>query len=128
MRIVLIILLLANLLFADHNDDDREKIHMPYDMHYLDLSAKQQKYIYNLLLTYREKRRTLHKKRETLEHTTSKLFTQEHFDKQVFIQLQLQLKKELLQIEADFLEDLHSVLSTKQRKMFVNYLKEWESD
>jgi len=126
-------MLLSSLLFCDHdayeyNEEERKSIHMPYDMHYLDLSSKQQKEIRHLLASSRERRKNLHKRTEALERSLSALFDQKYFDKQAFIERQLQLKKEALQIEADLLEGIHSILTEKQRKKFVHYLKEWEID
>ncbi len=127
MRIVLAILLIANLLMADH-DDDKKALQMPYDMSYLDLTRIQKQTIYRLLLSYRERRKTLHKKREMLERHTLWLFMQETFDKESFLRQHLQLRRELIEIEADFLTNLHTVLSEKQRKKFAHHLEEWEID
>lgn len=127
MRIVLAILLIANLLMADH-DDDKKALQIPYDMSYLDLTRIQKQTIYRLLLSYRERRKTLHKKREMLERHTLWLFMQETFDKESFLRQHLQLRRELIEIEADFLTNLHTVLSEKQRKKFAHHLEEWEID
>jgi len=132
-RILLVIILLSNLLFSDHGEQEpykknHEGIHMPYDMHYLNLSQKQQKKIRHLFKSSRDKHKKLYKKVERTERTLAKLFDQTHFDKERFVMLQLQLKREALQIEAELLEDIHTILTQKQRKQFVHYLKEWEID
>ncbi len=127
MRILLVILLVANLLMADH-DDDKKIVQMPYDMRYLGLTKMQKRTIYRLLLTYRERRKRVHKKTETLERRTLWLFKQDKFDKEQFLTQHLQLKRELLEIEADFLKSLHGILNEKQREKFAHHLKEWEID
>ncbi len=127
MRIILAILLIANLLMADH-DDDKKALQMPYDMRYLGLTTTQKQTIYRLLLTYKERRKTLRKKREILERHTFWLFKQKTFDKESFLKQHLQLRRELLEIEADFLKNLHSILSEKQQKKFAPHLEEWEID
>jgi len=131
MRMVLIVLLLSSLLFSDqdkHHEDEKKNIHMPYDMHYLDLTPLQQKKIRSLMISSRERRKKLHENTEVIERSLSALLGQEYFDKQTFIDRQLQLKKEALQIEADLLAGIHSILTKQQRKKFVHYLKEWEID
>jgi len=129
---VLIAMLLSSLLLGNQDEyeyyENDKSIHMPYDMHYLDLTSLQQKKIRTLLTSSRERRRRLHKHTEHIEHSLSALLDQEHFDKQTFIDRQMQLKKEALQIEADLLEGIHRILTKQQRKKFVHNLKEWEID
>ncbi len=127
MRIILAILFVVNLLTADH-DENKKNVQMPYDMRYLGLTKIQKQTIYRLLLTYRERRKTLLKKTEMLEYHTLFLFNQEVFDKNQFLKQHLKLRRELLEIEADFLKSLHRILSKKQRKKFAHHLEEWEID
>jgi len=132
MRILFIMLVLVSLLFSDGNKDEYHKyskhITLPYDMRYLNLTKLQQKKIRSLLLLSKKRFKKLHKNIEKMEHSLLGFFGQEHFDKQEFINQQLKLKKEPLQIEADLLEGIHHILTKEQRKKFVRNLKEWEID
>jgi len=130
MRVFLILLFLATVSFADYDydDDDRKGMHMPYDMRYLGLSDRQRNEIYRLLVDYRKQRKSMQHRAEALQRQSSELFAQEHFDKKSFLQLQLQIKRELLRIEADFLAQLHDILNANQRKRFIDTLEEWDFD
>jgi Spy/CpxP family protein refolding chaperone len=130
MRILLLLIFLSSLLFSDHNYEDTKErkidIHMPYNMEYLNLSIKQKEQIRNLLKLSKKRYKKLHKRTEATKYLLVKLFSNKKFDKDKFVKLQLQLKKEGLQIEADLLWGLHQILTQKQRKKFIYYLKEWE--
>ncbi|WP_456458392.1 hypothetical protein [Nitratifractor sp.] len=130
MRIVWMVLLLLNLTWADsdYEEEEHKRVHIPYDMRHLDLSEGQSKEIYRLLVEYRKQRRKLHENYERLERRSVKLFVQDRFDKERYLQGQLRIKEKLLRIEADFLERLHRILDAKQRKKFIKDLKEWEFD
>ena len=129
MRIVWMVLLLLNLTWADSDyEEEHKRVHIPYDMRHLDLSEGQSKEIYLLLVEYRKQRRKLHKNSKRLERRSVKLFAQDRFDKERYLQGQLRIKEKLLRIEANFLERLHRILNAKQRKKFIKDLKEWEFD
>ena len=126
MKIVLAIVIFSSLLFGDHDDYKKEYIHMPYSMEYLNLSKEQQNKIRSFFKKSQKSYKKLHKKIEKAEKELLNLFNEKSFNKKEFIQRQLELKKEELEIEAELLEKIYKVLTPKQRREFKEYLKEWE--
>ncbi|MRI58595.1 MAG: hypothetical protein C6H99_03700 [Epsilonproteobacteria bacterium] len=116
------------LSFAFGDEDDYEEEHMPKDLSFLHLSPSQQLQFKELLSHYFDRLHTIHEKEEKLEKWLEKNFVKENFDKAEYLKRSVELKKEKVRIEADFLADLHKLLSPKQREKFARYIEEWEDE
>ena len=127
MRALLIIFIFFNIVFADHDDEiDLFEFHMPHDMEYINLSKEQKEKIFEILLTNNRKLKILHEKKELVEDQMKNIFLKEEFDKEKFISMLMEIKKESVKIEAELLQKIHKVLTPKQRKLFINHIEEWE--
>ncbi len=126
MRIIVIAALLFSLLFADH-DDSREH-HMPMDLSFLQLNKQQHEAVEKIVRDYRKAHHRLNKDKAQTREAVGKLFEAEHFDRQKFLELTSALRSESEQVQADFFEALHDVLTPEQRREFVPYFKEWERE
>jgi Spy/CpxP family protein refolding chaperone len=126
MKIILAIVIFSSLLFGDHDDYKKEYIHMPYSMEYLNLSKEQQNKIRSFFKKSQKSYKKLHKKVEKAEKELLKHFNEKSFNKEEFLRVQLEVKKEELQIEAELLEKIYKILTPKQRREFIKNLWEWE--
>lgn len=106
--------------------DTKEGFHIPRDLSYLHLKPMQKKRIRELLQNYRVVLKQLHEKEEKTEKELSKMFLQKRFNKQIFLEKNLALKKAIAQSEANFFARLHAIFTPEQRKLFIKYLEEWE--
>lgn len=127
MRALLIIFIFFNTVLADHDDEnDLFEFHMPHDMEYINLSKEQKDKIFEILLINNRKLKILHEKKELVEDQMRKIFLEEKFDREKFISMLIELKKESVKIESELLQKIHKVLTPKQRKLFINHIEEWE--
>jgi len=127
MRALLIIFFFFNAVLADHDDEiDLFEFHMLHDMEYINLSKEQKDKIFEILLINNRKLKILHEKKELVEDQMRKIFLEEKFDREKFISMLMELKKESVKIESELLQKIHKVLTPKQRKLFINHIEEWE--
>ncbi len=124
MKLFITIVFLTLVLFAD--SDGYKEMHLPKDLSFLNLNKKQKKIIRKLLQEHRKKLKILHKAEEKWEEDLKKEFAREHFSKENFKKKALRLKKEVIEVEANFFNKIHSILNKKQRKKFIEYIEEWE--
>jgi len=125
MRWIVIFLLIFSISFADE-DDNEDRLHIPKDLSFLHLYKEQKKELRKVLKEHRKKLKIVHEKEEKLEERLKKMFLKKDFDKNRFLEQNLELKKEIAKIEADFFEKIHSILDKKQREKFIDYIEEWE--
>ncbi len=131
MRLFLILMLMFTAILSDDDykeDHYKKKDHIPYDMEHLGLDKKQKKKIRSIMRQNRYRLQKLHDIKEDAEETIERLFTKDSFDKKRFKSMMMRIKKESVDIEADLLESLHKTLTPKQRKLFLEYIEEWEVD
>ena len=127
MRYLLIIVLLLTFVFGD-NDEHEEREHHYYnkDLTYLNLSYIQKKEIKKILKEYRKKLKKYREYKEDILEKKEDVFEKERFDSEKFMDINLKLSKEASKIEIEFLENIHQILSRKQRELFIKYIDEWE--
>jgi Spy/CpxP family protein refolding chaperone len=116
-------------IFADHDeyDDHRyKKYHMPLDVSYLDLDNNQYKQIKHIVKKFKHKHKEFHEEKEETRKKISKLFLSDRFDRDEFVRLSNRLKSLSVDIQADFFVKVHKLLTPKQKKRFIKYMKEWE--
>jgi Spy/CpxP family protein refolding chaperone len=123
MKILLIFLTILSLSWADH-DEDRH--HIPKDLGFLELTKEQQPWVLAMLYEYRHKMKAYRHEKKAHRKTAEKLFKEEMFDVQLYEALTLELGKEAVALQADFLKKLHAVLTPEQRERFVKRFEEWE--
>jgi len=129
MRLLVLFLLILSPMFADHDEYDEhkyEKYHLPLDVSYLQLNDKQYKEIKHIVKKFKHKHKEFHEKKEKARKKISKLFLSDSFDRDEFVRLSNRLKTISTEIQADFFEKIHKLLTPKQKKRFVKYMKEWE--
>ncbi|MDM5270580.1 hypothetical protein PGH07_00115 [Sulfurovum sp. zt1-1] len=125
MKYLWIVLLLFTFLFAD---DHKEEHHHYYskDLTYLNLSHEQQRSIKKVLKEYRKELKMYRELKENTIGSKQKLFEQERFDQNALITLDIKLAQKAAQIEANFLTNIHTILTKEQRKLFIKHIDEWE--
>ncbi len=127
MRAFIVILLLLTSLFGDHEDEiEFFEAHLPKDMSCLHLSKDQKEKIKQILLKNNENIKSLKRKKTLLSDRVKKRFVENNFTKEYYYNEIIELQKEHVRIESELLYNLYKELTFKQRKIFVNYLEEWD--
>jgi len=117
------------LLFTFSSADDHKEEHHHYyskDLTYLNLGHEQQKSIKKVLKAYRKELKMYRELKEDTIGSKQKLFEQEGFNQNALITLDIKLAQKAAQIEADFLTNIHTILTKEQRKLFIKHIDEWE--
>lgn len=129
MRLLIVFLLIISPIFADHDDYDehkRKKYHMPLDVSYLKLNSEQYRQIKHIVKKFKHEHKEFHHQSQKTRKKISKLFLSDNFERDEFVRLSNRLKSLSINIQADFFEKIHKLLTQKQKKRFVKYMKEWE--
>ncbi len=104
-------------------DDDR---HFPRDLKKLELSSEQNTQLKDLFKSYHKLRKEHEEDEEDFEERLEKMFKDEDFKKEDFIEIKSDLYHKAIRIEAEILAKVHTILSPKQRREFAKDLEEWE--
>lgn len=129
MKLLIAFLLVILPVFADHDEYDeheRQEYHLPLDVSYLNLNNEQYKRIKHIVKKFKHEHKEFHEESEKTRKKISKLFLSESFDRDEFVRLSKSLKSLSVEIQADFLSKVHKLLTPRQKKRFVKYMKEWE--
>lgn len=126
MKLLIILLLSLSPLLADKDDHEYEKHHLPLDVSYLKLSDHQHKKLVKILKEFKHERKEFHEEQEDTTDEIKELFLEDTFDRDEFVKLTNKLKNLSVEIQADFFEKMHKLLTPEQKKRFVKYMKEWE--
>jgi len=121
---VLLILLLALSLYADH--DGRKEHHLSKDLSYLDLSNTQQESAKHIIKTYRHALKQYREFKEDVEQQKMQLFQEDTLNEEAFVKLQTTIYQKASAIENRFLTQMHILLTPGQREKFSHNLEEWE--
>jgi len=121
MKLLLLFCLLLTSVLADKHEH-----HFGRDLSYLKLTVLQKKDIKNILQSYRANIKRYKRLKKSSINKKEKLFKKEILDTKEIQKINHRLNQSSNNIEIQFLEQIHSVLSTKQRRQFLNYLDEWE--
>lgn len=126
MKYLFFLLVLFTFSFCD--DDEHEKHHHYYnkDLTYLDLSYEQKKNIKKLLKDYREDLKDYREYKEDILDEKQELFEKDIFNSKKIAELNMKLANEASKIETILLENIHKILTKKQRELFIKYIEEWE--
>jgi len=129
MKLLIIFMLAISPILADHDEYEEhkyEKHHLPLDVSYLDLDKDQYKQIKHIVKRFKHEYKEFHEEKEDTREKIAKLFLSDNFDRDEFVSLSNRLKSLSVDIQADFFVQIHKMLTPKQKKRFVRYMKEWE--
>lgn len=121
----IIILFLFTTLFADSHKPHKEH-HLNKELSHLELSKKQKIDVKKILKEFRSQTKEYKELEEDIEEKRKDLFTAESLNTEEFDMLNKQLDDKAHSIEKDFLKKMHSILTPRQRKKFVDYFDDWE--
>ncbi len=124
MKLILIFLFVISVFADDY--DYHDKRHINKELSHLDLSKEQNKKIKKILKDFKMQLKDFRVLKDDIEKRREKLFLQESFDTEAFDNLNDTLDKKANGIEKDLLQNIHSILSFKQRKKFIYYFDDWE--
>ena len=124
MKFLIVILLFFTLLNAEGEN------HHFYskDLTYLHLSQTQSKQMKKVLKEYRKSRKIYRKQKEKISKLKQKEFLNEKFDVEKLKRLDAKISTLTAVTEIKFLQQIHKILSKKQRKKFALYMDEWDSE
>ncbi len=122
---IILILLLAIFIYADDDRHESEH-HIRKDLYFLHMSSQQKSSVKEIIKSYRKRLKALHRKEESFEKDLKDTFQDENFDKARFIQNNLSIKNEIVDIEAEFFSQMHKALNKQQRYKFIQYIEDWE--
>ena len=125
MRLLLILFLLVYTLFAD---SDEEKHHHYYhkDLTYLNLDDGQKKSLKHILKEYRKNIKDYRDDKKNILKQKQAIFSQDNFDASRLEELNSKIAQLATELEVEFLQQIHTLLSKEQRKKFMEYIDEWE--
>ncbi len=125
MRLLLLLFLLVFTVFAD---SDEGKYHHYYskDLTYLNLSHDQKKSLKHILKVHRKNIKKYRKNKKNILEEKQKIFSQDNFDTTKLEKLNQEVSKISTDLEIQFLEQIHMLLTKEQRKKFLDYIEEWE--
>ncbi len=124
MKLIFIFLFVISICADDY--DYHDKRHINKELSHLDLSKEQNKKIKKILKDFKMQLKDFRVLKDDIEKRREKLFLQESFDTEAFDNLNDTLDKKANGIEKDLLQNIHSILSFKQRKKFIYYFDDWE--
>ena len=124
-RIILAIMLLSSLLFADYDRYEEHEYHLPKDLRHLELTRQQHHDVKAVLKKYRSSLMKLRRDQRETAKEIETLFIEKDFDKKRYIELGMRYEKLSFDIQADMLSEIHTLLTPTQRKRFLKYIDEW---
>jgi Spy/CpxP family protein refolding chaperone len=124
MKYILIFIITFTLATADGHEEQEH--YYKKDLSYLKLNQKQVKKVWENLKKYQKELKKYRKLKKKIIHKKQEIFEQEHFDKNKLQGLSRDLNNLQVDIEKEFLDNMHKILTKKQREKFVKYIYEWE--
>ncbi|MCK4875389.1 MAG: hypothetical protein KAS26_06035, partial [Sulfurimonas sp.] len=121
----IILLLLVTTLFSDSYGNHGDH-HISKELSHLNLSKAQNSKIKKILKNFRFDLKEYRDLREEIELEREKIFIEKIFDVNKLEKLNRKLDTKSYEIENRLLEGIHSILSKKQRREFVEYFDDWE--
>jgi len=124
-RFFSLVIFITFTLFAT-SDDYQKEFHFPKDLSFLNLNEEQKTSLKKILQQHRKALKELHEKEEEWEEELKKEFIRVNFSKENFKKKSWELKKSIIELEANFFEQIHAILNAQQRAKFIEYIEEWE--
>jgi CRISPR/Cas system-associated exonuclease Cas4 (RecB family) len=92
------------------------------------LSKEQNRKIKKILKEFRFDLKEFREYKEEIQGKREKIFTREVLNTKELDKLNRTLDAKAHEIENNFLQKIHAILSTMQRKKFIYYFDDWEVD
>lgn len=121
----LIILMLITTLFGDNHKYHKEH-HIHKELSHLNLSKKQNTDIKKILKEFRFDLKEFREYKEEIEEQRKKIFIKDKLDVEELNRLGNLLNVQSQKIHNRFLQNIHAILSKKQREEFIYYFDDWE--
>jgi len=125
MKTILFVLLLFTTLFGDEFEHHSKK-HIQKELSHIHLSKEQKKQVKKILYTFRDELKKYRKYKKKLQKQKEQLFVQKDLQLNKFNTIDQQLCKRTKEIENNFLLQIHTILTPKQRKAFIEHFDDWE--
>ena len=125
MKSFLFILLLFSTLFGDEFEHHSHK-HIQKELSHISLSHKQKEELKKILKAFRSQLKEYRIVKKELQRKKEQLFLQKDLKLDTLNALDAQRYKKAKEIENEFLLKIHTILSPKQRKSFIEHFDDWE--
>jgi len=126
MKWLIVLLFLNSILFAEHDEHEYQEHHLPLDMSYLKLSENQYEKLVKIVKRFQYDRKEFNEEEKEIREKISKLFMSDTFNRDEFVRLSKKLSSLSIEIQTDFFEKIHTLLTNDQKKNFIEYMQEWE--
>jgi Spy/CpxP family protein refolding chaperone len=120
----IIILLLITTLYGDH-DEHNKKHHINKELSHLELSKEQHSEVKIILKEFRTELKEYKEFEEEIEDKRKDLFIEDNLNTTEIDKLNNVLDNKAHEIEKKFLIKMHTILTPKQRKKFIDYFDDW---
>jgi len=121
----IILLLFITTLYGGH-DESHEKHHINKELSHLKLSKEQHIEVKTILREFRIELKEYKEIEEEIEDKRKDLFTENDLNTTKIDNLNKVLDNKAHEIEKNFLIKMHTILTPKQRKKFIDYFDDWK--
>lgn len=128
MKILKILVILSSIFLFLNADDHHYKEHKYRNLDYLDLNETQVKELKKVLINYKYKYKEFYESKEDDEKELKAIMKNDSFDKNKYINIYKKIHEKAAILEANKMEEIHKILTPKQRDKFTKYIEEWEVD
>lgn len=124
MKYLILLMLITTLYADDHNHHKEHHIHK--ELSHLNLSKEQNTNIKKILKEFRFDLKEFREYKEDIEKQREKIFIKDKLDIEELNRLDNLLNVKSQKIQNRFLQNIHAILSKKQREEFIYYFDDWE--
>lgn len=128
MVILRVLIVLFSLFFYLNASDNSNKYHIYKNLDYLDLSTNQVDKLKEVLIKYQIDYKKYHKKKKREEKKLKELILKDKFNDDTYEESLEEIYEELIKLETNFIENIHSILTPIQRRKFSKHFREWRVD
>lgn len=121
----MIILLLVSGLFADSYEHKSER-HINKELSHLGLLKDQSRDVKQILKEFRKQLEDFEEFKENIEVKRKALFVKDVLETKELDKLNQILDEKAHEIENDFLQKMHVILTPSQREKFIRHFDDWE--
>lgn len=125
MKILKILILLFSLSTICFSSEYNHNKHIYKNLDYLNLDKHQINKIKEILLEYQEDYEDFYIEKNKKEKKLKELIQDNQFNEDKYEDILEDIYEELVELETEFIERIHRVLSKEQRQKFSLYIKEW---
>ncbi|WP_297441023.1 hypothetical protein [Sulfurimonas sp.] len=125
MQILLILLLLFSALVAD-NDEYHHTEHMQKEFSHIALTQVQKQQIKKVLQQFRYDLQEYRNLKNKIQKQKQRVFMKKTLNTKELEKINQKLYKKAIEVENNFLRQLHDILNKQQREQFLLYFDDWE--